>query len=92
MRGIVAKHLYIEGRVQMVGFRYFTREMANREGVSGWVRNREDGGVEAYLEGLEDSVERVISFLHRGPKAAKVTRMEIEDKPLEDSKGFRVRY
>jgi len=58
----VAKHLKISGRVQGVGFRYSMSEEAERLGVTGWVRNRRDGTVEAVIDGTPDAVEAVLAW------------------------------
>jgi acylphosphatase len=69
----VARRLVISGRVQGVGFRWFARDAAQREGLTGWVRNLPDGRVEALIEGEAEAVERVERTLHRGPGSAHVT-------------------
>src|SRR5258708_38024080 len=66
----MAKHLVISGRVQGVGFRYSMSEEAERLGVTGWVRNRRDGTVEAGLEGRPDAREGVLALGRRGPRGA----------------------
>jgi acylphosphatase len=68
----IARRLVISGRVQGVGFRWFTRDVAVREGVTGWVRNLPDGRVEAVIEGDSDAVTRVEQLLRRGPPGARV--------------------
>ena len=73
----VARRLTIGGRVQGVGFRYFTQEAATREGVTGWVRNLADGGVEAYLEGESEAVMRVERAIRQGPRGARITTVEV---------------
>jgi acylphosphatase len=75
----MAKHLSISGRVQGVGFRYALAEEARRRGVTGWVRNRRDGTVEAALDGASDAVEAVLAWARRGPPSALVTGVQIED-------------
>jgi acylphosphatase len=77
----VARRLIIGGRVQGVGFRYFTQEVAVREGVTGWVRNRPDGKVEAYIEGEAETVTRTERALRRGPPGARVDDVEAESEP-----------
>jgi len=72
-----AKHLRILGRVQGVGFREALCAQAQRAGVSGWVRNRRDGSVEAMLQGAPDAVESVITWARHGPPAARVTQVEV---------------
>ena len=68
----VARRYLISGRVQGVGFRYFAQDAAQREGVSGWVRNLPDGRVEALVEGEEEAVTRVERALLQGPGGARV--------------------
>jgi acylphosphatase len=80
----VARRLFISGRVQGVGFRWFVHEAAAREGVTGWVRNLPDGRVEAYVEGESDSVERVERALRRGPSGARVENVRVDQ---EDAAG-----
>ena len=85
----VARRLIIGGRVQGVGFRYFTQEAAAREGVTGWVRNRPDGTVEAYIEGEAETVTRLERALRRGPPAARVDDVEAESElPSGEYSGF----
>ena len=62
----VARRFVITGRVQGVGFRYFTQDAALREGVTGWVRNLPDGGVEALAEGEAEAVTRLERAVDRG--------------------------
>ena len=68
----VTFHLRIAGRVQGVGYRDALRNEAQTNGISGWVRNRQDGTVEAVLQGNAAAVERVLSWAKRGPPAARV--------------------
>ena len=68
----IARHIRITGRVQGVFFRAWTREQADNLGISGWVRNRTDGSVEAHLQGEQWAVQRLIELLHRGPAAGVV--------------------
>ena len=71
-----AVHLTISGRVQGVGFRWFVLQEAEAAGVTGWVRNLDDGRVEAWIEGSEDAVRRLEEAVSRGPRHARVTEME----------------
>lgn len=81
----------VEGRVQGVFFRESTRREAQALGVSGWVRNCEDGSVEALFEGDEKAVERAIAFVRRGPEWARVLRVEVTDEPPAGGcRGFEV--
>src|SRR5687767_5392734 len=68
----VARRFVISGRVQGVGFRYFTQDAARREGVAGWVRNRPDGSVEALVEGEAEAVTRVERAIRSGPRGARI--------------------
>ena len=78
----IARRLLISGRVQGVGFRHFTYEVAVREGVCGWVRNLPDGRVEAYVEGETEAVTRVERLLRQGPRSARVEMAEAESQEL----------
>lgn len=71
-------HLVIHGRVQGVFFRDSMRREAQRLGVSGWVRNRSDGTVEAVVQGEPDDVDEIVRWARRGPPHAEVERIEIE--------------
>jgi len=75
----IARRFLISGRVQGVGFRYFTHDVATREGVTGYVRNLPDGRVEAHVEGDEESVTRVERALRMGPGGARVSAVNIDD-------------
>jgi acylphosphatase len=88
----VARRYVITGRVQGVGFRWFTHDAAARDGVHGWVRNLADGSVEVVAEGDAASVARFESSLRRGPSSARVERFEAEAlAPTERSAGFEIR-
>ena len=69
------RHLLIEGRVQGVGYRWFTRERARRRGLRGWVQNRPDGTVEVHVSGHEDVLAGFVAELWQGPKGALVTAL-----------------
>jgi acylphosphatase len=68
-----ARRLIIRGRVQGVGYRYAMIEAARTLGLTGWVRNRRDGTVEAHLQGNADALERLLEWSRRGPPSARVT-------------------
>jgi acylphosphatase len=87
----VRRRVIVRGRVQGVWFRDSTRQRAEAHGVSGWVRNRSDGAVEALLEGPPDAVDRVIRFLETGPSRADVQQTEVQDEPPEGLTGFQIR-
>ena len=70
-------HIRIEGRVQGVGYRAWTAATARDLGLTGWVRNRRDGAVEAVLQGAPDAVAVMLARCEDGPLDARVTRVEI---------------
>jgi len=72
----VRVHLKIYGRVQGVCFRHFCCEEALRIGLKGYVRNNDDGGVEAVAEGDENDVRAFAAWCRRGPPFASVTKLE----------------
>jgi acylphosphatase len=83
-------HLRIGGRVQGVGFRYSMQREARRLGVSGWVRNRHDGTVEAVVQGPAEAVTALIKWSRQGPAGARVTNVDVQ--PGEgDYTGFEMR-
>ncbi len=71
-------HVIISGRVQGVFFRAETQRAAHRLGVSGWVRNRPDGSVEALFEGPSRMVQQAVDWCWQGPPMAKVSDVKIE--------------
>jgi len=88
----VARRYLVSGRVQGVGFRYFTEAVAAREGLHGWVRNLPDGCVEAAAEGEADAIERFERAIRHGPPGACVEGVEVdEDVPHGSGSGFSVR-
>ncbi|MDT3737799.1 MAG: acylphosphatase [Denitratisoma sp.] len=72
------RRLVIHGRVQGVGFRASLAWQAQKEGVTGWVRNRRDGTVEALVAGSDEAVAAMIAWSRRGPPGARVDRVEVE--------------
>lgn len=71
----MTKQFFIYGRVQGVGFRYFTWKEAKKLGIKGSVRNRADGSVEAVAQGNEEQLEVFEQWLKLGPRTAKVERV-----------------
>jgi acylphosphatase len=78
------------GRVQGVWFRESARRRAEDLGVSGWVRNRTDGAVEAELEGPEEDVAVLVEWFRRGPARARVDDLELEQRQPTGERGFSV--
>jgi acylphosphatase len=87
----VRSRAIVHGHVQGVFFRDSVRRLAERLGVSGWVRNNWDGTVEAVLEGDRDGVESVVGFMREGPRGARVERVDVADEEPEGLSGFDVR-
>lgn len=83
----------ITGLVQGVYFRDYAQKEARGLELSGWVRNRADGTVEAVLEGEADKVEQMIAWLHLGSPQAEVSEVQVtEEQPLGDKTAFAIRY
>ena len=86
-------HLKISGRVQGVFFRARTRDTARRLGLTGWVRNCEDGTVEALAEGDEKALGEFIAWCRQGPPASHVDGVDIEwSEPSGDFTGFDISF
>lgn len=75
---MVTRHLQISGRVQGVGFRYAMQSEAARLGLTGWVRNRRDGSVEALVQGNDAAVAALTEWARRGPAGAQVAALRVE--------------
>jgi acylphosphatase len=88
----VTLRLHITGRVQGVWFRESMRQEAQSLGIAGWVRNRMDGSVESVVQGTPDAVEKMIAWAKRGPRDARVDRVEISDEPAETFATFEKRH
>lgn len=81
----VTKQLRIHGKVQGVYYRGSMREAAARLGITGWVRNRLDGTVEAVVQGDPESVATILRWAERGPAAAKVERVDASEVEAAES-------
>ncbi len=87
---ILTKQLRITGRVQGVGFRFYMERKARELGVTGWVRNRRDGAVEAVVQGTAGAVESMIAWARRGPPSAVGAEVRVSD-ASGDYPGFETR-
>jgi len=82
----IARQAVVSGRVQGVYYRASTQQQARRLAVAGWVRNRPDGSVEAWLEGAPDAVEALLAWMRRGPEGARVMEITVtETRPRNDA-------
>jgi acylphosphatase len=89
MNETITRHLSVRGRVQGVGYRNYIEYKAGVLGVSGWVRNRLDGSVEAVIHGTPEAVDALIECARRGPRKAEVSGVEVT--PAEGAhQGFTV--
>ncbi len=88
---IVARHVFVRGRVQGVAFRWSTVQAAARWGVVGWVRNLTDGRVEVHVQGAPADVEGLLTWLGQGPPAARVDQLDVEPTAAIDVDGFEQR-
>ena len=85
---MVTRHLLIAGRVQGVGFRDALCDEAEKSGVTGWVRNRRDGRVEAVLQGSPAAIEATIAWARRGPPIALVASVEVGAPSAEHDRRY----
>lgn len=79
----------ISGRVQGVGFRYWTEDQAERRGLDGWVRNLTDGRVEAVFAGDAADIDDMVAACREGPRFARVAEVEVFDHQNAVGPGFR---
>ncbi len=85
-----AIRVYIKGLVQGVFFRIFIRDQAQRLNLNGYVRNLEDGRVEAYFEGQANDIQKMIEICKKGPRHAKVDKVEVKEEKIQDMRNFKI--
>lgn len=85
-------HVFVTGTVQGVYYRANTRDAAREKGVDGWVKNLEDGRVEAVFEGDEITVEEMVEWCHTGSPAAEVEDVEVTFEESRGENGFEIRH
>jgi acylphosphatase len=85
------RRILIHGRVQGVFFRATARDVAEELGVNGWIRNTEEGDVEAVVSGGTQQLERFIAWCRQGPPRAVVSKVEIEERDDQQFSGFEVK-
>lgn len=86
--GDICVRVRVEGKVQGVSFRDSTRAQAEPLGITGHAKNRQDGSVEVLACGDEDAVNQLVNWLHKGPPAATVTRVSVDERPFNPPKRF----
>ncbi len=91
MERSAAKRWFVAGMVQGVGFRFFVEHKARALGLSGWVRNLNDGRVEVYAAGPAARLSDLAAALHAGPRMAHVRSVEEIEAAVENVSGFAVR-
>ena len=85
--------IILEGRIQGVGFRFFTQIEASNLNLTGWVKNLEDEKVEIEVQGLEENVYTFISSLKKGNNFSRVDDMSLIDIPIvSDEKKYKIKY
>lgn len=92
-QGLAALKALVIGRVQGVGFRYFTEDAAEEMGLSGYVMNCRDGSVEVVAEGERSALEELLRRLKQGPSAARVEKVDAAWGPYTGQyRGFSIRF
>jgi acylphosphatase len=84
---MIRKHVFISGQVQGVYFRLYAKEAALAAGVTGWVRNRRDGRVEAVFEGKKEAVEKMVDWCWKGSPSSTVENVEVIAEDYEGELG-----
>ena len=85
-----ARRWFVRGRVQGVGFRYFAQRSAASVGVTGYVRNLDDGRVEVYAAGTEAQLSELAGLLHKGPRWADVRGVDEQEAPVHEYGSFEI--
>ena len=85
-------HITVSGRVQGVGFRFFTLNAAMRLKLAGWVRNIPGGGVELEAEGPQGDIDALVEKLRQGPPISRVTDVDVYEMAAGGGTGFEIRH
>lgn len=89
----VRAHVFVSGIVQGVFFRQKTKQLAQTRRVTGWVRNLDDGRLEAVFEGEEDDVAALVDFCRKGPRGALITNVDVAFEAFSgEFQNFEVTY
>jgi acylphosphatase len=89
---MIRRRVVVHGSVQGVGYRFSCEVRARELGVHGWVRNLDDGDVEAVFEGEPDAVARMIGWCTVGPRHSRVTGVDVIEETPHGERGFHLRY
>ncbi|HIK15242.1 MAG TPA: acylphosphatase [Leptolyngbyaceae cyanobacterium M33_DOE_097] len=87
----IRAHVWISGRVQGVGYRYHTEQTARQANLAGWVRNLQDGRVEAVFEGDRADIEAMLRWCYMGSPGAVVTSVDVAYEAVENLVDFQTR-
>jgi acylphosphatase len=82
--------VYVEGTVQGIFYRAFIKENAERHNIKGFVRNLEDGRVEAFFEGNIEEVDKMVELSKVGPKHSDIKNVEVKPEKFQDFKTFKI--
>lgn len=85
---LVVRHYQVEGRVQGVGFRWFVQREAAEIGLRGWVRNTQDGHVEAVAAGSPEQIDELEAVLRKGSRGSRVDRIRIHNLQEDEAAGL----
>ena len=88
----VRAHVFVTGKVQGVYYRATTRDTAQKHDIDGWVRNLDDGRVEAVFEGPEEKIESMVEWCETGSPRARVDDVDVEYEDPDGIEGFEVQY
>ena len=88
--GMATMHLWITGKVQGVFYRAEAAEMAKKLHLNGWIKNADEGAVEATVSGRDEAVQQFIAWCRKGPKRAQVADVVVTPKPDDGLLGFQV--
>ncbi len=84
-------HVFISGIVQGVGYRYFIKSNAQKLGITGWVKNTNNGKVEAVFQGEQEKLQQMIALSHQGPVFSEVNDIQLEwEEEKKNSSEFKI--
>jgi acylphosphatase len=91
MEKIIAMQIQVFGRVQGVGFRYYTQKKANELEIAGFVKNKADGSVFIEAEGIEKTLNEFLLWCHKGPSWARVQDVKFQEMPPLNYSDFKIK-